>query len=189
VGLGMQATYMLKPQQVWQGDRPILSHCWYSKGDSMFKSGVRLGGKFHAYLYGPEGELKAERHVFNLIVASGEQHIATRIVGTSEGVMSHIAVGLSGTAPASGDTALGGELEDRHAATGTRAGGGTDANNVRWTTTFASGHATGALLEAGIFNASTGGVMLARVVYDVLNKGPYDNLDITWDIGFEDDGE
>lgn len=64
---------------------------------------------------------------------------------------------------------------------------------VQYVTTFAAGESTGALNEAGIFNAGTsgsaggGGVMLARVVFGggstgVINKGANDTLQITWRI-------
>jgi hypothetical protein len=49
-------------------------------------------------------------------------------------------------------------------------------------TTFGAGVGTGALTEAGIFNAATAGVMLSRVVFSVVNKASTDALTITWAI-------
>jgi hypothetical protein len=39
-----------------------------------------------------------------------------------------------------------------------------------------AGDSTGALTEAGVFNAATGGIMLDRVVFPVVNKGADDSL-------------
>lgn len=41
---------------------------------------------------------------------------------------------------------------------------------------FDAGVATGAITEAGVFNAATSGVMLDRVVFPVINKGADDTL-------------
>ena len=48
------------------------------------------------------------------------------------------------------------------------------------TITVAAG--TGAVTEAGIFNASSGGTMLCRTVFAVVNKGADDGMSITWQI-------
>ena len=42
--------------------------------------------------------------------------------------------------------------------------------------------ATGAVTEAGIFNAASGGTMLCRTVFSVVNKGADDSLSVTWTI-------
>jgi hypothetical protein len=45
---------------------------------------------------------------------------------------------------------------------------------------FPAGTATGAITEAGIFNAATGGTMLCRTTFPVINKGSADSLAVTW---------
>ena len=47
---------------------------------------------------------------------------------------------------------------------------------------FAAGSGTGAITEAGVFNASSGGTMLCRTVFSVVNKGADDSMTITWTI-------
>jgi hypothetical protein len=47
---------------------------------------------------------------------------------------------------------------------------------------FPAGTGTGAVTEAGIFNASSGGTMLCRTVFSVVNKGADDAMSITWTI-------
>jgi hypothetical protein len=48
--------------------------------------------------------------------------------------------------------------------------------------TFGAGVATGAITEAGVFNALTAGTMLCRTVFSVINKGALDTLVITWKV-------
>lgn len=157
-------------------------------GEPSFKSGIKMRGIFHAYLYGPDGNLKDERHTNNLIVTTGENHIADRMSDLGESVMSHMAVGTSAGGPAAGNTALGGEL-DRNALSGaTQNGGGSGNDTVRYTANWAAGDGTGAITECGIFNAAAAGTMLARVTFAVVNKGANDTLAVKWDISFNDDG-
>ena len=44
------------------------------------------------------------------------------------------------------------------------------------------GPGTGAITEAGLFDAASGGDMLARTVFSVVNKGASDSITITWTI-------
>ena len=46
-----------------------------------------------------------------------------------------------------------------------------------FTTKFNAGEATGAITEAGICNAATGGTFLDRVTFDVINKGADDTYE------------
>src|SRR5512140_1587460 len=144
----------------------------------MFVDTLKLTGKAHLVLTGPDGLVKQELDSNNLVVTAGKNFVASRMVGTSSAVMSHMAVGTNGTAAAAGDTALGTELSGRVALTS-----GTASNNVvTYTATFPAGTATGALVEAGIFNAGAAGTMLARVTFSVVNKGAGDALTITWTV-------
>jgi hypothetical protein len=88
-----------------------------------------------------------------------------------------MAVGSSSTAPANGDTALGGEL-GRVALTSSTASGAI----ATYIATFPAGTGTGAVVEAGIFNASSSGTMLCRTTFSVVNKGADDAMSITWAI-------
>jgi len=45
-----------------------------------------------------------------------------------------------------------------------------------FTASFLAGDATGAITEAGVFNASSSGTMFDRVVFPVVNKGSDDSL-------------
>jgi hypothetical protein len=136
-------------------------------------SGLRLRGAVELRLYRANGEIVVRRKD-NLIVDVGFDFIAD-VIGLSSGrpgAMSHIAVGTGVVAAAAGDTALGAELARKAAAYAHTAG--TKVFTVE--TTFDPGEATGAITEAGVFNAATAGTMLDRVVFAVINKGADDTL-------------
>lgn len=123
------------------------------------------------------GAIKQEFTVPNLVVDTGLAYIAGRMKDTSDAAMTHMAVGTDNTAAAAGNTALGSEL-DIQALTSTTV----TANSVAYVATYAAGTGTGALTEAGIFNAASSGTMLCRTVFAVINKGAADSMTVTWTI-------
>jgi|TARA_R110001583_G_scaffold168228_1_gene321041 hypothetical protein len=120
------------------------------------------------------------RDVPNLVVTAGKGFVATRMIGTGAGVMSHMEVGTGTTDPAAGNTTLESAVSSsRTAFTSSAAVSGAV---VTYITAFAAGTGTGALTEAGIFNASSGGTMLCRTEFSVVNKGAADTMTITWTV-------
>lgn len=138
---------------------------------------LKASGALHVVVTGKDGQVKEEHNFTNLVVTTGKNFVASRMVGTSANVMSHMSVGSSNTAPAAGDTTLGGEL-GRVAL----ASSGSAANVVTYTATFPAGTGTGAIVEAGIFNASSAGTLLCRTVFAVVNKGADDAMSVTWTV-------
>lgn len=112
----------------------------------------------------------------NLVVTAGKNFIASRMTGTTT-AMSHMAIGSSSTAAAAGDTGLGAELGRVALSSSSTTGAVTT-----YSATFPAGTGTGAVVEAGIFNASSSGTMLCRTTFAVVNKGANDTLTITWQI-------
>lgn len=138
---------------------------------------LKATGALKIVLKSADGSVKHEQEVKNLVVTTGLGYIASRMKDTTYGAMSHMAVG-SGTAnAAAGDTALGTEL-GRVALTSTTV----SANATVYVATFAPGTGTGAVTEAGIFNANSGGTMLCRTKFAVVNKDVGDTLSITWTV-------
>ena len=113
----------------------------------------------------------------NLVVTDGKEFVASRMKDATTTAMSHMAVGTGSTAAAAGDSALGSEAE-RNALTSTTVSGA----DITYVATFAAGEGTGALTEAGLFNASSSGDMLCRTVFAVVNKGASDSMTITWTV-------
>lgn len=138
---------------------------------------IKASGKLQIVLTDKDGNIKEQRDISNLVVTVGKNFIASRMVGATANVMSHMAVGSGTTAAAVGDTALGSEL-GRVALSSNTA---TD-NVVTQTATFPAGTGTGAITEAGVFNAASAGTMLCRTVFAVVNKGVNDAMSITWTV-------
>ena len=138
---------------------------------------LKASGSLRVVVTGVDGKVKEEHDFKNLVVTVGKNFVASRMVGTASNVMSHMAVG-SGTAPAAaGDTTLGTELGRVALATSVAT-----TNVVTYTASFPAGTGTGAVSEAGIFNAASAGTMLCRTVFSVVNKGVDDALSVTWTI-------
>lgn len=138
-------------------------------------SDIKATGKLVIEHFGGNGELLDTRSINNLVVTIGKEFIASRMVGTADAIMSHMAVGTSATAPAVGDTALGTQVGIVALSTSTATG-----TSVTYTATFGAGIGTGALVEAGIFNAASAGDLLCRTTFPVVNKGAGDTIAITW---------
>lgn len=140
-----------------------------------------LTGQLVVTLMGPDGKVKDRRDIKNLVVNAGLGFITARMIGTSLGVMSHMALGSGAVAAAADNTDLGALLGSRKVLdSATRAGASNQS--VVYVATFQAGEGTGAVTEAGIFNGLTAGTMLCRTVFPVVNKQAADTLQITWTI-------
>jgi len=142
----------------------------------MIQETVKATGALQIKLYGPDGKLKQEQNVKNLVVTSGKGYIAGRMVGTPT-AMSHMAIGSGTVNPDPADNTLGTEL-GRVGLTSSGASGAV----VTYVASFGAGTGTGAVTEAGIFNASSAGTLLCRTEFAVVNKGADDSLSITWTV-------
>ena len=138
----------------------------------MLNDGLKLTGKLTIAI---NDEIVQE--VPNLVVTAGKGYVASRMKDTSATAMSHMAIGTGSTAAAAGNTALGSESA-RTGLTSTTVSGA----DIVYVDTFAAGSGSGAITEAGIFNASSGGTMLCRTVFSVVNKGANDAMTITWTV-------
>jgi hypothetical protein len=168
---------------------------------------LKLRGSLDIKLYGPDGEVKEDRYIPNLVVQSGKNYIATRMIGTSNttavsttdsttACMTHMALGTSTTTASVNDTTLDAEVEVAgDIASYTRATVASTTQNtgvVTYVAVFGTNNPqrtntsnTTAITEAGIFNSSSaalGGTMLCRTTFAAVNKGNDDTLQITWTI-------
>ena len=142
----------------------------------MLQDSLKVTGDVLVEITGADGTIKDRREIKNLVVTTGKAFIAARMVGTPT-AMSHMAVGAGTTAAAAGDTALGSELGRVTLASNSASGA-----VVTYTATFPAGTGTGAVTEAGVLNAGSGGTLLCRTVFAVVNKGADDAMSITWQI-------
>jgi hypothetical protein len=134
-------------------------------------------GQVHIQHFDAEGNLKGERQVKNLVVTTGKNYIASKMVATTNSPvsMTHMAIGTGATTPAAANTALGSQ-------TGrvSLSGSSVSSNAITYTATFPAGTGDGAITEAGIFNAASGGTMLCRTTFPVVNKASGDTIAVTW---------
>ena len=138
----------------------------------MINDGLKLKGKLAISLNG-----KIIQEVDNLVVTAGKGYVASRMKDATATAMSHMAIGSGSTAAAASDTALGNQL-GRVALTSTTVSNAV----VTYVASFPAGTATGAVTEAAILNASSGGTMLCRTVFSVVNKGAQDSMTVTWTV-------
>ena len=147
----------------------------------MINENLKLSGQLSIVLKDKAGNVKDEREVKNLVVNKGLEYIASRMKDASKSVMSHMGLGSGTTAAAAAQTDLVTLLGAREALDSTTIAGSSNEKIV-YVSAFEAGDATGAVTEAGIFNASTSGDMLCRTVFSVVNKASDDTMSVTWTI-------
>ena len=147
----------------------------------MINENLKLSGQLDIVLKDKNGNVKEERTEKNLVVNAGLAFIASRMTGTAKAVMSHMALGSSSTAEAAGQTDLVSILGAREVLDSTTITG-TNSEKVQYVSSFEANDATGAVKEAGIFNAATTGDMLSRTTFAVVNKAADDTMTVTWTI-------
>ena len=147
----------------------------------MIKENLKLSGQLNIVLKDKAGNIKDKREVKNLVVNKGLEYITSRMKDASKSVMSHMGLGSGTTAAAASQTDLVTLLGSREALDSTTISGSNN-EKVVYVSSFEAGDATGAVTEAGIFNAVSGGDMLCRTVFSVVNKAADDTMSITWTI-------
>ena len=139
---------------------------------------IVVKGEVRFVLTGPDGEVKQDFTIDNLVPTVGKGLIADRMKNVPAiAAISHMGIGTGAAAPGAGDTQLSAELWRKALVSLTVAGA-----VVTHTATYLPGEGTGALVEAGLFNAAAAGTLLARTTYAVINKAAGDTLNVTWTV-------
>lgn len=138
---------------------------------------VVITGHWDAKLYDENGKLKDQVSGKNVICTAGKTALVNYLVsaaaGATQNPFRYIAIGTGATAETAADTSLSVELSRT---TGTAST--TTAAVYSVYATFAAGVGTGAIVEYGLFNTSTGGTMFSRDTEAVINKGASDSLTV-----------
>jgi len=149
--------------------------------------GIKLVGEVEILVFDKFGRLKRRLVLKNLITNVGYAQVAGLINGVVTTPFKYIAVGDgsssspgSCTSPSASDTALGHEVARVQATTGRTTTSVTN-DTATWTATF-NFTSSYSLCEAGIFDSSSGGNMLSRVTYSVINVVSGDSLVINWKV-------
>jgi hypothetical protein len=131
-----------------------------------------------------DGKVVEVREFGNIVPTIGFELICKAVGGGVAGAgtpaAKYLAIGTGVAAPALTDTALGGEL-------GRGLGSFAFPTGSKYYTmqkNFPAGTATGAVTESGCLNKTSGGAILNRGTFAVINKGASDTLRMTWKIQF-----
>ena len=135
-------------------------------------SGFIIRTNFKGTLLDKDGKIKQVVHASNLVVTIGLQHIIDQLHSSpAQAKMSHYAIGTGTIAPAAVDTSLQTQVYRKTLDSQSKSG-----VQITYIGAFSPGEGTGNITEGGIFNASSGGTMLARVVFTAVNKTASDTF-------------
>ena len=148
--------------------------------NQLIDSGIKAKGMVKVTKTNEFGVVTQEFEVPNLVVATGKIYIAGKMIAQAADTpthMSHMGIGTGTASRSDADTGLGTQ-------TGRvlLSGNLQENNSITYTATFPAGTGTGAITEAGIFNASINGTMLCRTVFPVVNKQAGDTIAVTWKV-------
>jgi len=159
----------------------------------------KIEGHIHYQLYGESGELKSEGFTHNLVVTEGDQWVANKLYGGTQGAIIQMVLGTSGTAPAKSDTWVNGAFANNGAAAGTAGSVAVGTipgtlNGIRYLGTFGAGYATqNGIAEVVLSNVTpgtagtepaTGQILGHGLLSPTVNKGANDQLVVTYDVTF-----
>ena len=144
----------------------------------MFNESLKLKGRVGIVVKDKDGNVKETRQAENLVVDTGLDYIASRMKDAAATAMTHMGLGTGTTSAAAGDTALETPAGSRELLDSTTV---TD-NTITYVSDFEAGDVTGAITEAGIFNAASSGTMLCRVTFSAVNLTSSDSISVNWTI-------
>ena len=154
-----------------------------------FSDRIELRGSLEMVLYDAKTKQEIERRsIKNTIVTAGRAWILKHIAGTAvfngneTRPLSHLAIGTSTTAPATGDTALGSETTRKAFDAFTTANITSNPPSYQLECSFATNEGNTTLAEVGLFNSSAAGTMLAHATFGTINKTTSNTLAVSYTI-------
>jgi len=145
---------------------------------------IKVRGRVLLRLKDYGGIIKVEHCLDNLVVLSGLKIFADLLFGNSPALIGWAACGSSNIIPTSGDVALGGTGSPITELKRTTVTSELMDNAVKYVGNWTNFTGSETIQEAGLFNFSSGGTMLARIVTPDIEPGSSDNLDIEWSLIF-----
>jgi hypothetical protein len=138
-----------------------------------------LRGDVTLILRDKDGNIIDKREIENTIVDGGFDFICDVIGNTTQpNDMAWTGIGTGTSAVTTADTII--ETEVTRVANVYAHSTGTKVFTM--TADYGAGVGTGAITESGLLNAAAAGTMLNRVVFDVINVGGSDTLQVVWTI-------
>lgn len=138
---------------------------------------TKINGYIKIRVFDPEtDETKAERFIQNTICTKGFHKYLTAVFsGETVECGTFLAIGTKATSEGAGDTAMEAEVDRK---------GGTYSHTVDTAQgTVAYTFSTGgpwAIVEMGLFDASSAGTMISRGTFAAVNKGTADSFEATY---------
>lgn len=142
-----------------------------------FNSSIKVTGSLSIKKFNAKNKLIEHKDVQNLIVTAGKEFIASRIIDASVSPMSHMALGSGSIVSMLSNESL--VLETSRVVLDSSISVG---STVKYVAVFAPGVSTGSIVEAGLFNSSSAGVMLARTTFPEITKLESESIVIEWTI-------
>lgn len=150
------------------------------------KDNTGFKGKLYVELKDIDGNIKYTQHIPNTITNLFDEHVASRLCGATESIISFMAVG-SGTGQTASSTTLANILHiiELSGTVGSivQLTGASD-NDIQGIAYWPAGSATGSISEAGLFRYSGTALGSMASYTDAISvqKGASDTLSITWTI-------
>lgn len=146
---------------------------------------VLLRGALRIVLGDPHGNIIKEQIINNTVVTAGRAFVLKQLQTVNYDTtktISHLAIGSGTVAPVTGDTALGGEVTRKAISSFDTTN--LTANPPSWQAqiSFATNEGNTTLGEAGLFNTSSAGTMLARATFTSFVKATSNTLSISYTI-------
>ncbi len=147
---------------------------------------ILMRGRLEVFLHDAiTGEVVKKIVHDNTIVTAGRRWVMEAIYSggpaTAQSI-THLAVGTSTTAPATGDTGLGSENTRISVGTWTTTNVTSVAPSWRAEGSFATNQANTTLGEAALFNSSSGGTMLGRATFSTIDKTTSNTLSVSYTV-------
>jgi len=143
----------------------------------MINDNIKPTGTLDVVLKKVDGTVKEKHQFKNIVVTTGKEFIARRMIDDAEPLMSEMAIGDSNANLDVSNTALESQLAEV-----TLDSSNVTNNVVTYVAEFDAGVGTGAIVEAGIFNGESDDIMLCRTTFPVINKEADDILTINWNV-------
>lgn len=150
-----------------------------------FTDVIQLRGALRIALCDPTGKIIKEQLINNTVVTTGRVFVLKQLESTdiaTARTISHLAIGSGLVAPSTANTALGNEVT--RGAISSFDTTNLTANPPSWQAqiSFATNEANTTLGEAGLFNSSAAGTMLARATFASFVKATSNTLAISYTI-------